>query len=246
MRTFVGKYMKNKGYIFDYGGTLDTCGCHWGKVLWHAYEYVGVPVSEEQFREAYVYAERYLGTHPVVKPTFTFRQTLETKLELELAHLSTLSGKELGTCKSALLEKLYADVTAITAHSREVLRALKENYPMVLVSNFYGNIAVVLREFGLDTLFDRVIESAVVGIRKPDPQIFALGVEALGMEPSDVAVVGDSFSKDILPARQIGCQTIWFKGEGWTDESEDETIPDKIITDLSDLIEDTINTNNKR
>lgn len=246
MRTFVGKYMKNKGYIFDYGGTLDTRGCHWGKVLWHAYEYVGVPVSEEQFREAYVYAERYLGTHPVVKPTFTFRQTLETKLELELAHLSTLSGKELGTCKSALLEKLYADVTATTAHSGEVLRALKENYPMVLVSNFYGNITVVLREFGLDTLFDKVIESAVVGIRKPDPQIFALGVEALGMEPSDVAVVGDSFSKDILPARQIGCQTIWFKGEGWTDESEDETIPDKIITDLSDLIEDTINTNKKR
>lgn len=238
--------MKNKGYIFDYGGTLDTRGCHWGKVLWHAYEYVGVPVSEEQFREAYVYAERYLGTHPVVKPTFTFRQTLETKLELELAHLSTLSGKELGTCKSALLEKLYADVTATTAHSGEVLRALKENYPMVLVSNFYGNITVVLREFGLDTLFDKVIESAVVGIRKPDPQIFALGVEALGMEPSDVAVVGDSFSKDILPARQIGCQTIWFKGEGWTDESEDETIPDKIITDLSDLIEDTINTNKKR
>lgn len=246
MRTFVGKYMKNKGYIFDYGGTLDTRGCHWGKVLWHAYEYVGVPVSEEQFREAYVYAERYLGTHPVVKPTFTFRQTLETKLELELAHLSTLSGKELGTCKSALLEKLYADVTATTAHSGEVLRALKENYPMVLVSNFYGNITVVLREFGLDTLFDKVIESAVVGIRKPDPQIFALGVEALGMEPSDVAVVGDSFSKDILPARQIGCRTIWFKGEGWTDESEDETIPDKIITDLSDLIEDTINTNKKR
>ena len=238
--------MKNKGYIFDYGGTLDTCGCHWGKVLWHAYEYVGVPVSEEQFREAYVYAERYLGTHPVVKPTFTFRQTLETKLELELAHLSMLSGRELGTCKSALLEKLYADVTATTAHSGEVLRVLKENCPMVLVSNFYGNIAVVLREFGLDTLFDKVIESAVVGIRKPDPQIFALGVEALGMEPSDVAVVCDSFSKDILPARQIGCQTIWFKGEGWTDESEDETIPDKIITDLSDLIEDTINTNKKR
>lgn len=238
--------MKNKGYIFDYGGTLDTHGCHWGKVLWHAYEYVGVPVSEEQFREAYVYAERYLGTHPVVKPTFTFRQTLEAKLELELAHLSTLSGKELGTCKSALLEKLYADVTATTAHSREVLCRLKENYPMALVSNFYGNMPVVLREFGLDGLFDRVIESAVVGIRKPDPQIFALGVEALGMEPSDVAVVGDSFSKDILPARQIGCQTIWFKGEGWTDESEDETIPDKIITDLSDLIEYTINTNKKR
>ena len=27
-----------RGLIFDYGGTLDTKGCHWGKVLWHAYE----------------------------------------------------------------------------------------------------------------------------------------------------------------------------------------------------------------
>ena len=58
-----------KGYIFDYGGTLDTCGNHWGKVLWHAYERQQVPVSEEQFREAYVYAERTLGRNPIVLPT---------------------------------------------------------------------------------------------------------------------------------------------------------------------------------
>ena len=37
------------GYIFDYGGTLDTGGHHWGKVLWHVYEHLHVPVSEEQF-----------------------------------------------------------------------------------------------------------------------------------------------------------------------------------------------------
>ena len=35
-----------KGYIFDYGGTLDTGGNHWGKVIWHAYQYLGVPVGE--------------------------------------------------------------------------------------------------------------------------------------------------------------------------------------------------------
>ena len=41
-----------RGYIFDYGGTLDTHGCHWGKVIWHAYQRCGVPVTEAQFREA--------------------------------------------------------------------------------------------------------------------------------------------------------------------------------------------------
>ena len=44
----------SKGYIFDYGGTLDTGGQHWGMVLWHAYERHHVPVTEHEFREAYV------------------------------------------------------------------------------------------------------------------------------------------------------------------------------------------------
>ena len=107
---------------------------------------------------------------------------------------------------------------------------------MVLVSNFYGNINVVLQEFELDHLFDSVIESAVVGIRKPDYRIFKLGVEALGLPAEDVTVVGDSFYKDILPAKKAGCRTIWFKGEGWTDETYDESIPDQVITDISEVL----------
>ena len=47
-----------------------------------------------------------------------------------------------------------------TAESRKVLKAVKARFPMVLVSNFYGNIGTVLGEFGLDGLFDSVIESA--------------------------------------------------------------------------------------
>ena len=229
--------MKNRAYIFDYGGTLDTGGCHWGKVLWHAYEERGVPVTEAQFREAYVYAERYLGKHQLIQPDFSFRKTLEKKLELELSYLSSLTDCQLTTYVAPLLEKIYAEVVETTAHSREVLCRLKENYPMALVSNFYGNMPVVLREFGLDGLFDSVIESATVGIRKPDPRIFSMGVEALKMQPSEVTVVGDSLSKDMMPARQLGCQTIWLKGEGWTDDWQDETIADRIIGDLSDLIE---------
>ena len=229
--------MKNRAYIFDYGGTLDTGGCHWGKVLWHAYEERGVPVTEEQFREAYVYAERYLGKHLLIQPDFSFRKTLEKKLELELSYLSSLTDCQLTEYVAPLLEKIYAEVVETTAHSREVLCRLKENYPMALVSNFYGNMPVVLREFGLDGLFDSVIESATVGIRKPDPRIFSMGVEALKMQPSEVTVVGDSLSKDIMPARQLGCQTVWLKGEGWTDEGQDEMVADRMIGDLSDLIE---------
>ena len=274
-----------KGIIFDYGGTLDTCGQHWGKKLWHAYERQHVPVTEQQFRDAYVYGERTLGRNPIIKPDYTFHRTLSTKIRLEMEHLCThnawdASEEEFRAKHQAVLDDLYAEVQATTAHSIGVLRELHERYPMVLVSNFYGNIECVLHEFGFDGLFLDIVESAIVGVRKPDPRIFELGVEKLRrssdvlsplrsesapsgraeklrssdvekdansklsslhsplstLHSQDVLVVGDSFYKDILPAQKAGCHVAWFKGEGWTDETYDETVPDMVITDLADLL----------
>ncbi len=205
------------GLIFDYGGTLDTGGQHWGQALWHAYERHHVPVTEAQFREAYVHAERTLGRNPIIRPDFTFRQTLEKKLQLQLECFRGVWSEECGVRYAEVLANdLYERTVEQTSKSRKVLQALKDRgLPLVLVSNFYGNMSVVLREFGFDGLFLQVIESAVVGIRKPDPRIFLLGVEALGLKPEEVTVVGDSLDKDIIPAQETGCQTVWLRGEGW-------------------------------
>lgn len=225
-----------RGFIFDYGGTLDTGGQHWGKVIWHAYEHLQVPVSETDFRDAYVHAERTLGKNPIIKPDFTFYKTLETKIRLQLEYLQTSYIIPLTSYILPLTSYLYEATVAETSKSREVLLSLKKQYPMVLVSNFYGNIATVLKEFKLDGIFDTIIESAVVGVRKPDPQIFTLGVEALGMQPDEVVVVGDSMDKDIIPASKAGCHTVWFKGEGWTNDPVDESPAGKVITDLTQIL----------
>ena len=232
------------GYIFDYGGTLDTGGQHWGQALWHAYEHHHVPVTETLFREAYVHTERMLGQNPIIRPDFTFRQTLETKLRLQLEYLGHLS--PLTSHLIPLLDDLYERTKTETARSRRVLEAIKERgLPMVLVSNFYGNMSVVLREFGFDGLFLTVIESAVVGIRKPDPRIFLLGVETLGLKPKEVTVVGDSLDKDIMPAIEAGCQAVWLKGEGWEDHGDrsldsvyvSDQGPVPVISHLEELLE---------
>ena len=222
---------KVKGYIFDYGGTLDTGGCHWGKMLWHAWQQSGAPVTEQQFRQAYVQVERHLGCAPVIKPDYTFRKTLEVKVKLEQEAMN-VAGTE-GAWDEKVTSCLYETVVGQVARSREVLRNLPQ--PKVLVSNFYGNMATVLREFNLDALFLQVIESAVVGVRKPDPRIFTLGVEALGLPPGEVLVVGDSMEKDIIPAKEAGCMTAWLRGEQWTDAPFDERIADLVLDDLSEL-----------
>ena len=96
--------------------------------------------------------------------------------------------------------------------SRSVLETLRERgHRMVLVTNFYGNIQAVLRSYALDGFFDTIVESAVVGVRKPDAAIWRLGVEAAQRTPEGCIAIGDSFDKDILPARAAGCRTVWFK-----------------------------------
>lgn len=236
-----------KGYIFDFGGTIDTNGCHWGKFIWHAYERHHVPVSWDEFREAYVHAERQLGRNPIIQPTDTFRQTLDKKLRIEMEWLVTQgywysAPLEMERLHAAVLDDLYSRVSERVACGREVLQKLAPRYPVVLCSNFYGNLTEVLKEFQLDGLFQDVVESAAVGIRKPDSRIFELALQAFGgiEAASEVVVVGDSLKNDIRPARQLGCQTIWLKGEPWDSEATDDPSAytgeaDYIINDISDL-----------
>ncbi len=162
---------------------------------------------------------------------------IETKIRIQLEYLQEKNDvSSVSYYLKKLTDDLYALTCKETAKSREVLLQLKQQYPMVLVSNFYGNIATVLKEFQLDGIFDTIIESAVVGVRKPDPQIFTLGVEALGMRPDEVVVVGDSMDKDIIPAGKAGCHTVWFKGEGWTNDPVDESPAEIVITDLTQIL----------
>ena len=237
-----------KGYIFDFGGTLDTNGCHWGKFIWHAYERQHVPVNWEQFREAYIFAEQQLGKNAIIQPTDSFRQTLDKKLRIEMERLVTQgywysSPLEVERLHAAVLDDLYSRVCEHVTCGREVLLRLKPQYPLVLCSNFYGNLTEVLKEFQLDGLFQDVVESAVVGIRKPDVRIYELALRSLGgvEAAADVVVVGDSLKNDIRPARQIGCQVIWLKGEPWDSEASDNSASysdeaDRVITNILDLI----------
>lgn len=230
-----------QGVIFDYGGTIDTNGRHWAEVLWGKYEEIHVPVGKAAFREAYVHGERTLARFPFVKPDDNFRDVLRVKTRIQIDWLvenGKLSRGEADAEQYAvrIADGCYAYVLEVLKRTRPVVQTLSERYKLVLVSNFYGNIQAVLKDFALDGFFPRIVESSVVGVRKPDPAIYRLGVEAMGFPAGQVLVVGDSFSKDMVPAKQVGCKAAWLKGEGWGGEETDESLPDIVITDLSALL----------
>lgn len=92
----------------------------------------------------------------------------------------------------------------------EVLEAVRRCRPLfktaLLTNNFLtpmvdGSHAAVLE------LFDVVVESAVVGIRKPDPRFYLLACDRLGIEPRR-AVFLDDLGVNLKPARQLGMTTI--------------------------------------
>mgnify|MGYP002764927880 CR=1 FL=1 len=150
----------------------------------------------------------------------------------------SLSDSEIHQIAVDMARYINAKTLALLKENKLVLEHLKQKgYPMVLVSNFYGNINQVLKDAGIDGYFEDVIESAVVGVRKPNPAIFALGVCALDLPASQVLVVGDTYGKDIIPAHKLGCHTLWIKGLQWEEKKVDESIPDGIIKKLSEMEE---------
>ena len=193
----------------------------------------------ETFRTAYVEGERALARERIILPQDNFHTLLLKKVALEISYLPEQPD---AVTRDKWINEIAAhcDKAARSCidEARPMLEGLHERYPMMLVSNFYGNIDEVLRDYGIRHLFKGIIESAVVGVRKPNPTLFRLGVDALELEPHEVLVVGDSLRKDIEPAEKLGCHVLWLKGKGWTADEDQQTHPHTItsVTQVTDWI----------
>ena len=71
-----------------------------------------------------------------------------------------------------------------------------------------GRAAEALEAAGLASHFDLIVDSHVVGIRKPAPEIFRLTLERLGLAPAESVYVGDSYAMDALPALAVGMRAV--------------------------------------
>ena len=225
--------------MFDYGGTLDTNGIHWSEVIWSQYQKENVPITKEQYRECYVYAERELAKQPIIEPDDIFLDLLRKKINIQTLYLvehKLWSPEEVS--RRAIAEHISLRCNNVVQQNidriRPLLRALAEKYRIVLVSNFYGNLNAVLKGYNLD-VFENVVESAVVGIRKPEPQIYRLALEKAVIDSKDAVIIGDSIKNDIIPANTIGCEAYWLQGKGWDNEEKPSDISCNVINDLVEL-----------
>jgi putative hydrolase of the HAD superfamily len=79
-----------------------------------------------------------------------------------------------------------------------------------IISNSDGRLESRLDSIGIRGHFDFVIDSAVVGVSKPDPRIFQLALEASSLPPDETVYVGDYYVVDVLGARGAGMRPVLF------------------------------------
>ncbi|GHE03011.1 HAD family hydrolase [Streptomyces alanosinicus] len=88
----------------------------------------------------------------------------------------------------------------------EVLRTLRERgIGVAVVSNIGWDLRPVFRAHGLDRYVDAYALSYEHGVQKPDPRLFSVACAALGADPRQVVMVGDSKEAD-GGAAALGCQ----------------------------------------
>ena len=133
-----------KGIILDYGGTIDTNGIHWGEVIAEQYRAAGIEIGRELYHNAYVHGERSLAKAPIIAPEDTFHTLLRKKIAIQFEYLRQQTHSQEFTAKLAdvVADGCYDKVKETLATSRAILEKLSKQYPMVLVTNFYGNMPV--------------------------------------------------------------------------------------------------------
>ena len=116
---------------------------------------------------------------------------------------------ELGDC-ALRFRAIHQEATlwrVVRPGTFEALEAFKSaGYKLAIVSNAEGQVEADAKRFGLAKYFDVIIDSHIVGVAKPDPRIFQIALERLGVGPDEARFAGDIYSIDVEGARAAGIE----------------------------------------
>jgi epoxide hydrolase-like predicted phosphatase len=92
----------------------------------------------------------------------------------------------------------------------DFLRSLRPKYKTAILSNAWSGARLTFtHKFQLDNAVDQILISAEEGLAKPDPQIYHLAAERLGVQPPE-AIFVDDFPQNVQAASAAGLKGIQF------------------------------------
>jgi len=219
-----------RAILFDMGGTLDGDGLHWLDRFLALYKSFGVELARESIREAFDEAERRSALDETIASS-NLAQMIALHVKWQLEHLGVM---EAGL-EQHLVDGFLNPVRLAAAENAQVLATLAERgFELGVVSNGCGNVERLCADLGYTPFLSVIVDSRRVGLFKPDPAIFLHAAEKLGRDPGTMMMVGDSFERDVLPAKKAGMKTAWLEGPT-ARECPNPSLVDLHLRRLSDL-----------
>jgi len=117
----------------------------------------------------------------------------------------------------------------------ELLQGLHKRYHLGVIANHGVDTAQPL---GIAQYLDVIVTSEELGFGKPDPRLFTLALERAHCAPEEALMAGDRLDNDIVPAKQLGMQTLWVR-QGWGGKfipMSEEFMPDWQVDRLEDML----------
>jgi putative hydrolase of the HAD superfamily len=100
----------------------------------------------------------------------------------------------------------------------QFIQDLRPRFKTALLSNASPQLLRLLEELEVTGLFDVMVISGMVGVQKPDPDIYRLVLKRLGLRPQETIFV-DDFPRNLETAQELGMQTLHFRaGMDWKRE----------------------------
>ncbi|MDO6470134.1 YjjG family noncanonical pyrimidine nucleotidase [Maribacter sp. 1_MG-2023] len=189
-----------------------------------------VGVELQDFLEVYVPAN--------LKFWRLFREDKITKSELRYQRLKSVfdtMGHPATDDLIHLLSEEYinhlSSFNALFPNAISVLDYLQPKYKLHIITNGFQEVQdKKLRNSGIHSYFDQIIDSEMAGAKKPNPVIFNMALNRAGVVPEKSIMIGDSLEADILGAKSLGFHTIHFNAHR---EETHDLAP--IIYDLQEI-----------
>ena len=233
------------GVVFDLGGTLMTFDGEWEAVyaqnaanLLTFLHGEGLEMEAESLsRTLHRRRDRAYSVARATRVEYPIQRTLGETLA-ELGH-PDLGGHLLAEGVAVYYQHEEA-LWALFPDAVPTLEALQRaGYRLGLISNASDDALIgrLVRRLGLEPYLDPALNSAGVGIRKPDPRLFQMVLDEWGLEPGEAVMVGDTLAADILGAQLAGMRGILALMDENSDNGElrDRVIPDATIDSLCQL-----------
>jgi FMN hydrolase / 5-amino-6-(5-phospho-D-ribitylamino)uracil phosphatase len=195
--------------LFDFGGTLDADGVRWSVRFHEAYRLEGGELPLPSFEDIFREVDRRMARAPGIR-----RMGLKAMATTQSAFLveALPDGRRLSADRVA--GRFHAESVEVARRNAELLGRLSARWPLAIISNFTGNLTLCLEELDLLHYFRLVLDSAVEGREKPDPELFLAARAALGSSAGATWMVGDNPEADIRPALALGMPACWLADPG--------------------------------